>query len=247
MILYFSGTGNSRFMARILADCLNDEAISMNKLIKTRHHQSFYSDKPYVICAPIYAWRYPRIVESFLKKSEFNGNRMIYFTATCASQTGDVEKYLKKICESQNMIFMGFSAIDMPSNYIAMYDMPSKESIEKTLSAAKPQIIKIANRIRHKKEIKDTHLMPFSFIMSSAVNELFYDFFVTADGFHTTAKCTGCGKCTKLCPMNNIQMKDGKPVWSDICTHCMACICGCPQEAVEYRVNTQHKSRYYLK
>ncbi|MFR7743510.1 MAG: hypothetical protein ACLU3I_09600 [Acutalibacteraceae bacterium] len=44
----------------------------------------------------------------------------------------------------------------------------------------------------------------------------------------------GCGQCAKRCPMNNVTLKDGKPVWGKVCTHCMACICYCPVSAIEY-------------
>ena len=47
-------------------------------------------------------------------------------------------------------------------------------------------------------------------------------------------KCISCGKCAQLCPLNNIQLVDGKPRWGSSCTQCMACICRCPQEAIEY-------------
>ena len=56
--------------------------------------------------------------------------------------------------------------------------------------------------------------------------------------------CIGCGKCAKLCPLNNIMLKDGKPVWGDECTHCMACIGNCPTEAIEYGSITQKKEKY---
>ena len=35
-------------------------------------------------------------------------------------------------------------------------------------------------------------------------------------------------------PLNNIRLENGKPVWGKHCTHCMACICDCPKEAIEY-------------
>lgn len=44
--------------------------------------------------------------------------------------------------------------------------------------------------------------------------------------------------------MNNIQLIDGKPVWGKNCTHCMACICYCPQEAIEYGKKSVGKPRY---
>jgi len=39
-------------------------------------------------------------------------------------------------------------------------------------------------------------------------------------------------------------MKDGKPHWLGNCTHCMACICHCPAEAIEYGKKSEGKRRY---
>lgn len=41
------------------------------------------------------------------------------------------------------------------------------------------------------------------------------------------------------------EIKEGGPVWGKRCTHCMACICGCPAEAIEYGKRTVGKRRYY--
>ena len=60
--------------------------------------------------------------------------------------------------------------------------------------------------------------------MSGPVNPIFYHFFVKSDAFRTDATCVGCGQCVKNCPLNNITLKDRKPVWGKQCTHCMACI-----------------------
>ena len=59
-------------------------------------------------------------------------------------------------------------------------------------------------------------------------------------------KCVGCGKCAKMCPLNNIELKNSKPVWGKNCTHCMACICLCPTEAIEYGKKSVGKPRYHL-
>ena len=41
--------------------------------------------------------------------------------------------------------------------------------------------------------------------------------------------------------------KDGKPVWGNDCTHCMACICKCPTEAIEYGKVSIGQNRYVCK
>lgn len=45
-------------------------------------------------------------------------------------------------------------------------------------------------------------------------------------------KCTGCGKCEKLCPMNNIKVVDKKVVENKQCTMCYRCINNCPKQAM---------------
>ena len=37
-----------------------------------------------------------------------------------------------------------------------------------------------------------------------------------------------------------------KPVWDKNCTHCMACICYCPVEAIEYGKKSVGKPRYHF-
>ena len=44
--------------------------------------------------------------------------------------------------------------------------------------------------------------------------------------------------------MNNITLRGGRPVWGKACTHCMACICYCPAEAIEYGKKSRGKPRY---
>lgn len=50
----------------------------------------------------------------------------------------------------------------------------------------------------------------------------------------------------KKCPLNNIKLINGKPVWNKNCTHCMACICYCPVKAIEYGKKSKNKPRYYF-
>jgi flavodoxin len=63
MILYFSGTGNSTFIATKLATELNDTIISMNEKIKQGDYREHYSETPYIIVAPIYAWKIPVLLK----------------------------------------------------------------------------------------------------------------------------------------------------------------------------------------
>ena len=56
--------------------------------------------------------------------------------------------------------------------------------------------------------------------------------------------CNGCGKCVKLCPVNNIKMHLGKPQFSDNCMGCYGCIHKCPEKAINLGKRTEGKTRY---
>ena len=45
--------------------------------------------------------------------------------------------------------------------------------------------------------------------------------------------CTGCESCVDECPVEAIEMKDGKAVVNeDDCVDCGACVDACPVEAI---------------
>lgn len=119
-----------------------------------------------------------------------------------------------------------------------------KEVSDKILEEAEPKILKTAELIREGRTLPKEPRG--SAVMSKILNPIMYSMMISAKGFTSTDKCSGCGKCEKLCPLNNVKLQDGRPVWGSSCTHCMVCIAGCPQEVVEYGKKTVGKTRYYL-
>ena len=123
MVLYFSGTGNSRYIAQHLAEQLEDELVSMNRLIRQRKldpynaQYAFSSEDPFVIVCPTYCWHVPKVVEEFLLDSRFLGSREMYFLLTCGSGTGQAKAHAEKICKELSMEYMGLTSILMPENY----------------------------------------------------------------------------------------------------------------------------------
>ena len=81
-------------------------------------------------------------------------------------------------------------------------------------------------------------------IMSGIINPFFYRLIVKADPFRVSDACVGCGQCASKCPLNNIELRSGTPVWGKQCTHCMACISYCPAKAIEYGKRSVGKPRY---
>lgn len=247
MILYFTGTGNSRYVANTIGRITDDKIVSINELMKNGSKDTLKSDKPFIFVCPVYAWRIPKIVEDFIMNTRFSGSNKAYFILTCGDSAGNSVHYAKKICNEKGLELCGFSSVIMPENYIAMFPTPDKIQADEIMRKADPQILNIAERIKDDQPLPNEKITVKGRLKSTIVNPLFYLTSVSARGFYSTNDCTSCGKCAKLCPLNNIAIADRKPHWGQSCTHCMACICGCPSEAIEYKNKSKGKPRYYNK
>ena len=244
MILYFSGTGNTEHAARLISEITGDELININRLIKDGIAGDFISEAPYVLVCPTYAWRIPRIVEDFLRTAYFSGSHEIYVVLTCGSGTAGAQTYARRLCEEIGMTLKGFRTVIMPENYIALFNVPDENEAEQINNQADAVIEAAAVKIKAREPLEEK-VSPMGFVMSKIVNAIFFRFIVKDKGFHLEKDCIGCGKCVELCPLNNISLVGEKPVWNGNCTHCMACICACPQKCIEYKNSTQKKRRYW--
>lgn len=112
------------------------------------------------------------------------------------------------------------------------------------IARAKPVFSKLASQIGQGKPFLNIPVSLVGRFISGPFNPLYYRLYIKDKGFTVSDACVSCGKCAKRCPLNNIDMGEGRPVWKGNCTHCMACICGCPTEAIEYKSISKGKRRY---
>lgn len=134
--------------------------------------------------------------------------------------------------------------IKMPENYIALFDTPDKETARRIITAAHKDMDEAARYIQEETDFPEVDVHAKDILNSTIINPLFYPLLVHARKFTATNACIGCKACEAACPLGNIIMKQGKPIWGTQCTHCMACICTCPKEAIEYGTKSQGKTRY---
>ena len=251
MILYFTGTGNSRYCAQIIGAILGEEPVSMTEIMRQRISKTqdaqlaFESETPYVFVCPTYCWRMPRVVENFIRNSSFSGNKKAYFFLTCGESTGNAHIPAKKLCGEVGFEYMGMLSAPMPENYIAMFDSPDHDEALMKIRTAHPiaesaaRLILASRPFGHDPQSEKSRL-------GTMINGAFYKTCVSDKGFKAGDSCIGCGKCASLCPLCNISIKDNKPQWNGKCTQCMACISICPVNAIEYGRKTNGKRRYYL-
>ncbi len=62
MVIYFSGTGNSKYIADRIAGSLQEKLLCMNERIKLDDTICVKTGENLIVVVPTYAWRIPRVV-----------------------------------------------------------------------------------------------------------------------------------------------------------------------------------------
>ena len=244
MVLYFTGTGNSKFVAVALAEALEDAVSSMNAVMRRGEKLSVYSEKPYVVVAPIHAWRYPAAVEALLQDANLEGSRDVYCIAAMGENSGNADKALGKLFAAKGMNFKGFCGVVMPNNYIAGWEVDTEEEVRDMLNAAVPKVKLLAEKIKAGESICKDDRTPMAGLMSGLVNYGFRNFMLKKQVFDVSESCVGCGVCAASCPTSNIFVADGTANFGENCTSCYSCLHRCPMKAINIKGKTENRGRY---
>ena len=244
MVIYFSGTGNSRFVAERIAEAIGEPAINATQYIKEHKTGQFEQSGNYVFVSPVYVSAPPKPFMDFIRTSAFPNQVRAYFVMTCAGGMGGSPEYCRKLSSEKGFSYLGTAQIIMPQNYLALFKTKSAEVCSDIINAALPGINRIIAAVRDSKELPDSGMKTWEYLSTAMILEPYYRYFMSSKPFHATDRCVSCGKCASVCPENNIKVTDGRPQWSDHCIHCMACINLCPKDAIEYGKRTRGKQRY---
>ena len=255
MVLYFSTTGNTEYIAKEIASELKNQTIDLLPRIREHDHSDIYSDAPFVICTPVYVCEMPGFVADFIRKTPLNGCKDVYFVFTSGGYAGISGPLAGRIVRKKGMKYRGCAELTMPQNYIAtdLYDELEDDEIERRIITSAGQIGRIAESIRRGEDLKSRHKWLAEYAAIVPVNPVWQRIMQPVKKFHATDKCTGCGMCEGRCPLKKIKMvktvSSGKetyrPKWTGrSCAHCMSCIQNCPVQAIEYGKITPGKRRY---
>lgn len=249
MVLYFSATGNTEFIAKEIAKRMGDECLNLLTRVKNQDFSPIYSEKPFVICAPVYVCEIPRFMTKYLKKASFTGSTDVSFILTSGGYCGPSGPILKKIFTKKKMNCHGYAEFKMPRNYVVSdsYPMLEKEQVEERITESYTQLDEVAGDILAGETLKARKVSIFETLITVPFNPIWCKFKLKSKDFYVEKSCVGCGICEKICPLNNISINDGKPIWKNNCTHCMGCISNCPASAIQYGNITQKKEPYVFK
>lgn len=225
-IFYFSGTGNSLFIAKEINNALNNpgELVPVAKYI---YESTLQTDAEMIgFVFPIYMGSVPWVVKDFIKKIKPQSSPYIFAVATYNSHTMNCMPVLSELLKSCSMSLSLGEVVIMPGNA----KKNSLEETEKKLNASSQRIIDIAKKI-------NCQIVEPQFISTRVANKAI-SYRKKPNGSFTKYKllssCNSCGICKRICPMVNIEFNNKKPTWGENCAACLACFHWCPQKAIKW-------------
>lgn len=240
MILYFSGTGNSLHVAETLKTLLHERTYNMEQT--PRDLPSLQDDEPLGIVFPVYAWGLPRFVSEFLRETKA-GSRYVWTVMTCGDDMGFADEVLEKVLHRK--VDAAFS-VQMPNTYVCLpgFDVDTPEVAARKLRETDERLPLIAESIQLKACHSELTRGDAAWLKTYVLGVLFNKFLVTDRHFKTTPDCNACGLCAKHCPLKDIAMTSGRPVWEQQhCTGCLRCYHNCPRHAIRWGRFTDGKGQ----
>lgn len=246
MIFYFSGTGNSEHIARLIGERTGEEVIDIAKCLKeSRLSFTLKKRERLGFVYPIYFWGLPSIVIDFVKAAEFTfyGKQFTYSVATCGATTGAADRNLSELLKKKHIPMHATFAIKMVDNYTPIFDVSDKEKNALTNAKASDNISDMLFLVDNRIGGYYNHYVGLWPV--SKATKVAYDLSRRTAFFKVSNDCIGCGKCAENCPCTAIEMVDGKPSWTKKkCTFCLGCVNKCPANAISAGGMTRKHGQY---
>ncbi len=243
MIFYFSATGNSRHAAKRIADATGSRIISITECLKKGVFDFTSNDGETIgFVSPVYNFGLPVTVIDFINNLNINHNKSYVFTLiTFGGFSGGASKMMRDLLKERGVRTDAQYSVRMPDTWTPVYDLSDKEKINRTNRKADTKISSIINKLNKKARGNfDSRHIPFGDKFYGGYEEM-----RRTSSLSVTEKCIGCGLCAEQCPVDAIEIQNGRPVWvKEKCAMCLGCLHRCPEFAIKRGEKTKLHGQY---
>lgn len=265
-LLYYSGAGNTEFIAKHLKSKLQEQG---HTIYFKRVTQAFFqdvevwqkewTDNPnssidlYVIGFPIYDFSAPELIKQAVAKLPSTSQSVAYF-CTKAFMSADAIHELNSISLSKGYRTIAALELVMPGTDALAFGAPKNSGTAKLLKAFHSR--RIGGKLDHFihsitqgniKKVQNKWYTPLSQIIPEKVKKDIHNQYTRfIPEFYADAEaCISCMRCVNECPQQNIQFADKAGItFGTECDMCLRCLHRCPTEAIQVGSRTQGNERY---
>ena len=193
---------------------------------------------------PVHHWGPPDVVLRFARKLRASHGTYVFAVALYGGHSGRAFQDLGKALEEKAFGLTAGFHVKTVQNYVPVFPMPDDRTIMALQADADAQVDAIVEKVKRKALGEKEHwryrpgVRSYYLGSKRKLHEKDGNFTVR-DG------CTSCGTCARVCPVSNIDITDGRPVWQHRCEQCFACLHWCPEGVIEWGNKTHGMGRYH--
>lgn len=243
MIFYFSGTGNTRWVANQLAEATGEKLLYIPDELKRAASAEILTyelkeGERLGLCFPTHGWQPPRIVREFIRRAHFAGTSYVYAVTTCGDNMGHAMRILNKELGRHGLRAQSLFAVPMPESNVCFpfLHLDTKVREREKIAAAHVHIKRICQMVADRQEgvedlIRGAIPYTYTYVIGAYYNKhLITDHKLWVD----TESCIECGICQQLCPVDDIDGTPPRWLHNGLCTNCLACYHHCPAHAIHW-------------
>ena len=256
LTLYFSGTGNTEFIAKRFSHKMDAQCLSIED--DADFSSAIRANDTIAFCYPIYYSRVPRNMRVFAVKHqrELTGKKIIILV-TQMMFSGDGARVFTDLFDDGAIDVIYAEHFNMQQNmgntFLLNLLRPTDKVIKRQVRRTEAKLNRVCADIKHN-IVKKRGFSKVS-VLLGLIQGAFWQPNTKEAGAQGLEKritdnvkihpnCTACNLCTKICPMDNLVNHEGQICHQNNCISCYRCVNHCPHKAITVFIHTKPRWQY---
>ena len=246
LVLYFSGTGNTKYIANKFAEKMNGKSYSIEEDVDFK--EIILESEIITFCYPIYGSSVPLIMSDFVDKyKSYLNNKKLIILSTQMLFSGDGARVFVDLLRGVEFEVIYAEHFNMPNNLpnLPVINVKNGDKLKKKVAKAEKKLSEVCDDINAK------------IIKKRGFNKVskFLGYNLQRKGFTKLEKkikddvkvnddCILCSACVKVCPKKNLFINNNKINSKGDCTICNRCVNVCPKQAITVFYHNKVRVQY---
>lgn len=234
-IFYFTGTGNSLYVAKRFGG----ELYSIPQVLKGDKY--IFKDEKIGIVFPTYGLSAPTIVKDFIEKITLI-SPYIFVIMTCGNNNGDATKWIVSFAKKHNIDISYSNNIKMIGNHIPIVNISKQKSLDKNIEE---NINHLIDDVNNNRKYIDSGIIIGGLLRNTLKIVKRIRHMDSPFNFSVNYSCIKCSTCIKVCPRANVSYNDSNEIiFSNHCESCLSCVNNCPKKAIQVKGDRNPQDRF---